>query len=337
MIDFPSVVYNAVRDSHGLRNAVWSAVRDTLVAVAGDPTCRQATHGRTLFLPLSHQLPLYLERYPFYDSLPLRIGAYLHQRDGHLTCIDVGANVGDTVAAFFASDGEEKRALAIEPNARFRSFLVRNWGGDPRVTILPFACASSSGVRIASFLERGGTASIVSLGTEDSASKPSEVEVRTLDEILASHPAFTGFNVLKVDTDGNDFAVLQGAWDCIGRNRPLVLFECEAYADARFVEHTVEVLARFRRMGYGAVLQYDNFGVLVARLSLSDQRGLGESLFYMLTGGCAYYDLLVLKEEDADDFHGREQEFFLASMKRTHLVETARHASKLAMDRPGMV
>jgi FkbM family methyltransferase len=133
-----------------------------------------------LKLPLSHVLPIYLKQFPFYDRLPQRISKYIHQKQGYLNCIDVGANIGDTLAAFYKEDTDA--FLAIEPNPKFNKLLSGNWSWNKNVRVISDICSDCSNESKFSIQEKRGTASIVQ------ADNGTKMRRRQLDEILSDHP-----------------------------------------------------------------------------------------------------------------------------------------------------
>ncbi|MBL8315087.1 MAG: FkbM family methyltransferase [Rubrivivax sp.] len=304
-MSFASFVFSQAVGSRGLSRRVWIWVRRALVRWAGDPVCKMAVHGRMLNINLSHALPGYQARHPMYDSLPRRLGEFLRTRHGAVVGIDVGANVGDTVAAFIG--GAQDRFLAVEPNPKFFRILQSNWADDDRVTIIDTICSSSSQEGHFAIRERNGTASIVpSANGTDMAQRP-------LDEIVIAHSTFARCNLIKVDTDGHDFEVLDGAAGVIGRNRPTVLFECDSFGRRDYIETVLRTLDMFRRSGYRRYLVYDNFGFLMGCHELDNHQRMKDLLFYQLISEFNYYDLLVLPETDFNHFHESEVALFSGS------------------------
>src|SRR5687768_2322931 len=109
-----SYVYRKCLTSRGRAKRLWTAGRRMLIKLLGDPPCSMPIHGRDLQLPLSHDLPIYLRNHPFYDRLPGRLSDHIHDKYGFLKCIDVGANIGDSIVAF--NRHADDVFLAIEPN-----------------------------------------------------------------------------------------------------------------------------------------------------------------------------------------------------------------------------
>ena len=254
-----TIVYEQYLAAKGVKRRIWYFVRRALIKLSGDPTCSLSIHGRRLKLPLSHPLPDYLNQFPFYDRLPQRLSEYIHQKYGHLSCIDVGANIGGTIASFYRLDTDT--FLGIEPTPTFNKLLADNWGWNGNVTIVSEVCSSSSGEGPFVIQEKNGTASI--LQTEDGVT----LSKRPLDEIVNDHPFAMNSNVIKIDTDGHDFEVIAGSEELLSRNLPALLFECIACENTTYVEDCLRTLNSLQRIGYKCFLLYDNFGNLMGRYS----------------------------------------------------------------------
>lgn len=303
-MEIASFVYRQYIASRGFKKKIWFFVRKILIKWLNDPTCSMQIHGRYLKLPLSHALPSYLQSHSFYDRLPQRICEYIHQKQEHLHCIDVGANIGDTIASFYQDDRDT--FLAIEPHSKFYQLLVENWAGKNNITFVPDICSSGSSKATFVIQEKNGTASIL----------PSEggkkMSTRPLDEIVNDYYPFAEkTNVLKIDTDGHDFEVIQGSIGLLSKCKPMVLFECDSFIDTDYVENCLRTLHIFKQCGYKHFLLYDNFGYLMGKYSLSDLEPFMNLLFYQLTSNFYYFDILVLREEEMVEFYKLEINYFL--------------------------
>ncbi len=301
-------VYKRYLTSSGAAKKLWFLVRSALIRLSGDPVCVMPVHGLKLMFPLSHPLPDYLDRYRFYDSLPHRLGEYIRRTQGYLTCIDVGANVGDSIAAFYQQEVDS--FLAIEPNPKFSKLLTANWGGNKNVIVVADLCSSRDVIERFEILEKNGSASIFS------SEHGVQLRSRTLDDIVNGTPFDTKANVLKIDTDGHDLEVLAGARKVIAHNRPAILFECGAFGNSRYVADCLTALEDLKANGYNGFLVYDNYGYLMGLHSLTDLHAFRDLLFYQVAGGCCYFDLLVMKEDDLVSFYASEKDFFARDFSR---------------------
>jgi FkbM family methyltransferase len=304
----------------GIKKRIWFYAREALIKVLNDPNCTLPIHGRNLKLPLSHLLPDFLRLHPFYDQLPQRISKFIHQKQGYLSCIDVGANIGDTIAAFYKKDTDT--FLAIEPNPKFNKLLAENWGWAKNIIVVSDICSSSSSESTFVIQEKEGTASV--LQTENGLT----MRRRSLDEIVNDHPSMANTNVLKIDTDGHDFEVIAGANRLLSQNLPVVLFECQPFENTSYVEDCLSAMNSFKEIGYNYFLLYDNQGHLIGRYSLSDLSPLKNLLFFQILRPPSYcFDILVMKDEDVFQFYKEEIVYFTEKIPNKSLRRTAKVAA----------
>lgn len=319
-----TLVYKKCLITRGTQNRIWSVLRRLLVNLLHDPECIITIHGKPLYLPLSHALPLYLNAHTFYDRLPTRIGEYVRSKYGIIKCIDVGANIGDTIAAFYKD--EQDRFLAIEPIKTFYKYLLQNWGATKNIETLFCACGSQN--RTISYKVLENAAGSAALARSENGTS---IETLSLDHIVAHNPAFEDANILKIDTDGNDFDVINGAQNIIAANQPVTLFECYACTDTpHYVEDFLGTLNLFRNSGYNFFLLYDNFGYLMGKHSLDHTDDLRRLLFYQLTSNFCYFDVLLMKDEDIVPFYTSEIALFVDKMPIKSLQRTAKAAAQIS-------
>ena len=141
------------------------------------------------------------------------------------TSIDVGANVG---VWSWAMARHSKRVHAFEPNPKNLSKLRRNLGGLANATIHGVALGDRAGeatLRIPrgakGHSNQGASLSRIAVG-DDRAFTALAVEQRRLDDCAISHVGF-----IKIDVEGFEQAVLDGARETIARDRPNLLMEIE--------------------------------------------------------------------------------------------------------------
>ena len=297
-----SMVYQSYVHSGRVGRGFWSLPRKALIKLLGDPTCTMMVHGHPLQMPLSHLLPIYLQDHRFYDRLPGRISQYILRKTGQVTLIDVGANIGDTVAAFYT--GPKDRFLAIEPDPNFRKFLVANWSNNPNVTIISDLCSSESLQGTYRIEEKNGTAALVP------SSDGLAMRSRTLDDILQEQTFAQQANILKVDTDGHDFKVLAGARRWIAEKQPAVLFECAPFGNPAYIDTVCNALNVFEQAGYSHCILYSNLGELFGKFFLGELSPIKNLLFHQVLSDSIYYDVLLLKDPELDEFLSSELEYF---------------------------
>ena len=303
-MNLASFLYRSALEGGPMKKRLFRRLRQLRLKM-GDPECEMEVHGRKLAMPLSHLLPWHRLNHPCYDALPQRLAGFLRDRTGTFNAIDVGANIGDTIASFHLEKGDS--VLAIEPAPGFVRYLRKNWAGDDRVTIVESVCSSKNDSNRFSMEEIDGTARLKN-GTE---SENGGLASQTLDQILETNRDFYDPNLVKIDTDGHDLEVISGGLEVIERSKAAVFFECDAFDDPAFPNDCLDTLATFHRVGYAGMLVYDNFGYLMGRIPLDQLDAFAQMLFYQVTSEFYYFDLLLIHgSSDLDRFHEQELQFF---------------------------
>ncbi|MCH7230592.1 FkbM family methyltransferase [Glycomyces sp. L485] len=166
---------------------------------------------------------------------PVRNGEYALQRwmlesapgGDPITVLDVGANVGAWSRSLLhlasrAGRLDEVRLHAFEPAAHTHRLLAARLGDRARVNRL--AVSDSCGTATLHVVAPGsGTNSLH--GDSDEPLETEQVETTTVDDYL-DRRSIRRVEMIKVDTEGNDFAVLSGARHALGAQAvSLVQFE----------------------------------------------------------------------------------------------------------------
>lgn len=302
-----TLIYTKYLEAKGIYAMILWAIRKVFISLFNDPPCSLIIHNKVLNIPLSHALPEYINQFQYYDSLPVRIGNYIRKNKGPLCCIDVGANIGDSIAAFY-HNGNDK-FLAIEPNPIFCEYLTYNWGSYNNVTIVSAICSNNNTRNNFSTKINSGTA------TYFPAAEGISVQVVSVDKLIQEFPFASHANVIKIDTDGYDFDVIKGSVNLISDNHPAILFECDIFNNENYTNQIFETLNLLLECGYNHMLLYDNFGYLMGRYSLSDNSSIYKLLFYQLISDFYYFDVLVMIDVDLKSFHNSELDHFTNSPK----------------------
>jgi FkbM family methyltransferase len=216
--------------------------------------------GHRIELPASHSLPAIRAKCPHYEGEISRLAEFLLKTEGRLNMVDVGANVGDTVALL-----QPKRRgdfLCIEGSSRFFGFLQKNVGELANVRCINALVTDPDDVsQSADFAEADGTAYVAKTPRPHA---PSTVPRLTLDRILSDYADFPAPNFLKIDTDGYDLNVLRGGARLLQSSRPAIHFELSFRHWKSVGGATWKEAADFLSVnGYKECLLYDNLGYVI--------------------------------------------------------------------------
>ncbi len=158
--------------------------------------------------------------------------------------VDIGANKG---VYAYALHGHVRRVVAFEPNPRIHPVLVRNMRGCGNVEVQALALSDRDGsatLRIP-WGGRGHSNQRATLGatwTPHENDLQVTVETRRLDALGLSAIGF-----MKIDVEGHERAVLEGARETIARDRPTLLVEIEEGHSGIPIE---EMLGFVESLGY---------------------------------------------------------------------------------------
>ncbi len=265
----------------------------------GDPIIEYTFCGSILRIPLSHNLPLIRRDYPLHSENLGRIAAQLYSRFGAFGVIDIGANVGDTVAVIhkyaplpiLCIEGTPKFTALLEQNVRATlppSVVERSFvgiGGEPLTPVVHDGTARLAQKRLA----QNGT-----------PSGPA-IPMKSLDQILEEHPGFKNSRLLKIDTDGMDIAILNSALDWISRQKPVLFFEYDPDLQSVQGAGGLEALGKLKRVGYHRVLLYDAGGDYMFSTEL-ENNALFSELHEYFSGrnSTKYCDLCVFHQDDEE-------------------------------------
>jgi FkbM family methyltransferase len=275
------------------RRACALAIR--FVRLFSDPVVRTRIGRRRLYAPASHRASQFRAEHPYYDTALPRLAAFLHRGTGEVTLIDVGANIGDTVA--LVTDQTPARCLAVEGDEAFFRLLQLNTASIGGVVCEQAVVSNTGGTVQEGFLREGGTAHLAR-----GAGRGATLTTTTVDSLAQRHPAFSRTNLLKVDTDGYDYKVLRGAEGLLRTARPALYFELSpwhlrAVAD----DDPRSIFAFLERLGYARVLFYDNLGYPLAAVSVREQDLIAQLLDYAARKRLFYFDIVTLQPAETFD------------------------------------
>lgn len=248
-----------------------------------------------LFLPFSHNLPLYLKSFPDYSSNIGRIAKLIKEKYNDLSIIDIGANIGDSIAIIRTR--VECPILCIEGNKHFFDILEKNSAFFSNVYIENTYVGNKAGQLKVKIQEDGGTAHLC----ED---KTGIIYTKTLPDILKPHPGFLKSKMIKIDTDGFDCIILRGSLDFLAMAKPVIFFEYHPYFLSKQNDDGLSIFAALGSIGYKTAIVYDNLGDYMMSIELTNS-SLIEDIhnYFSGRGESRYCDICVFHVEDNDLFN----------------------------------
>jgi len=279
------LVIDHLQGSRNRRRAALVALR--AMRLIGDPPVSFTIGSNTLCIPLSHDLPVYCTAYPGYSNNLIRLATCVAEHHPHFVVIDVGANVGDSLASLRTVG--DFPVLCVEPEPTYARYLEINAERFANVEVAQVALDESARDGVALTKQRG-TASL------DRATS-GLVPVRSLDEILEDWPAFARPSLLKIDTDGSDFSVLRGAARLMRAVQPIVFLEWDpaffTWAEARIL------LDWLCSLGYRSLLFWDNAGDFLIRVATNEADRVRDLTgYYSGRGSNRYCDVAIFADRD---------------------------------------
>lgn len=204
-------------------------VKPILRRIGANQVVSAKVFGRFLQMPAEHPLPAILAEFPQHNRpLGLAIEAITRHSAGdhRLAVIDVGANIGDTIAILEERCPGICLYLCLEADRRLADLCRLNHSDNTRVIIKQCFIGEEEGTAVR--LQDDGRAN----PSTKLASIESTSEATSIDRLVRLDSAAKEFvetngclSLIKIDTEGYDFSVLRSGPNLLKRYRPAIYFE----------------------------------------------------------------------------------------------------------------
>jgi FkbM family methyltransferase len=255
-----------------------------------DPAVSCSLGAYNLRLPLSHELPFYRRKFPDYGLNLGTVSFFARQKYPNLTMIDIGANIGDSLA--IVHKYSDHPVLCLEGEPRFFQLLQENTrnllGVESEQTFI-----GAPGDHVSSIHARNGNAQVL-LGPT-----PSRASICTLSEALDRHPRFATAKFLKIDAEGFDCRIIAAETELLKRNRPILFFEYYPKCSELVGQKASLVFTTLSSLGYSVIVIYQNLGRYFMSLTL-DQLNAIEDLHRFISDLEGYCDIVAFHRDDQD-------------------------------------
>ena len=250
---------------------------------------------------------LYHNKY-YSRNLP-RIAKYMKSKYPVFGIIDIGANIGDTVA-LIRSEGVDQHVYSVEGEPTYLGMLKQNLSLFKDVTLFETFLGDTTDKLVGSTEVTDGTARF----NKDAAA---QIEVKKLDD-LAKENNLQNIKLLKIDTDGYDFKILRGSFEFVKEQTPVIFFEYDAVYLELQGESGTDVFDSLYSLGYETALFYDNYGKLLLSVNTNNTATITQLYNYMRkkSGAFPYYDVCVFHKSDdalANEILEKETAYFAAN------------------------
>jgi FkbM family methyltransferase len=251
--------------------------------------------GHEILLPLAHDLPLIRSAFPQYSTNIARLCSYVSEKYPDLQLVDIGANIGDTVAIIrelsqcpiLCVEGDEYYFNILSENIRRAKFLSVE-------TVRAFVATYSGEIK-GQFVSVAGTAHFVE-------GKTTSVKATKLNHLLNDFPKFQSPKILKIDTDGFDCSILRSELEWLGERKPIIFFEYDPFFFRNQSYDGTHIFEDLSAAGYTFAIFYDNFGDYLTSVDLQQDKQILADLqnYYIGRDGQQYADVAVFHGEDRE-------------------------------------
>lgn len=162
------------------------------------------------------------------------------------TVLDVGAQIGMFTAIAAQLIGPDGRLYAFEPDEQNHSDLqsTRTRNGLDNVTILNVGLSDTVGEATfhrpdgawGSFMDGSGGGSVTRDFFKNSTIKTFTIQTQTIDNVVQQR-SIEQLDLIKIDVDGPEVAIMRGAVDTLVRHKPAVMVEASRF----YQEHGASV------------------------------------------------------------------------------------------------
>lgn len=254
----------------------------------------------SILLPPDHLLPLYQKEHKRYDRFLPHLAKYIEEQK---TVIDIGANVGDTLAGMF-NENQKLNYICIEPDTFFSSYLEKNI---KRIQEF-FHSAKISNVKslvgkaISNVLLEGagGTKHAV-FASNGIPLDQHLIKSKLLDTIILDLNC-KNVRLLKTDIDGFDWDAIDSASQLLLDQQPMIFFECQYDKDYQITNYQ-KTITHMNSIGYHNWTIFDNFGEIILRTD--NFQNIFQIMNYVWKQNCGsstrtiyYCDILAVTTKD---------------------------------------
>ncbi len=248
----------------------------------------------------NQQISLY-KYYPDSNTQLARLAKVIIKKYSDAAMIDIGANVGDTIAVVRSQ--VDIPIVAIEGDDLSYSFLLKNITQfDGIYTLKQFLGEEKKYLKVN--MEKEGWNNTILPNTEGTKT----LELKTLDEVLFDKKlSHLKIKLLKIDTEGFDTIILRGCFNTISNLKPIVYLEYNGENMNKIGENGFNTIMLLKKYGYHNIYIFDCINNLIFSTTLDNNDALKQLHDYAHNKNTMipYFDICVFHSDDtgiANDF-----------------------------------
>jgi len=258
-----------------------------------------ALGGRTIRIYSGNPLCHAYQQNPQYNFTIGVVAAMVQKRFPDAWAVDVGANVGDTLA-IIKSNAAAMPVICIEGDPICFELLQDNARQFEAVFPVKAFLSDQPGTARVECHKAGWNTTLTEAGS-DGRGQP--LEFQTLDQVVERLNGHHRVKLLKVDTEGYDIRILRGAARILGRHRPVITFELNRENVEPLGDSVGDFIDYLVNSGYGHFILNDSEGRFICALNGKDKAALLDLYQYSNLGRpIYYYDIWVFHLSDGDLF-----------------------------------
>lgn len=238
------------------------------------------------------------DSHPHYNSELKRVAKSIQKKYPKSGIIDIGANVGDTLAIIMSE--VETEFICIEGDKLVFDLLEQNSSQFKNVKIFNQYLGEFDEDIEAEVTKKGWNSTIKKAGTDNTEKKI--IKIKTLDNLLAAEENINNYKLLKVDTEGYDVKIIRGAQKFLKSSKPVICMEYNRDNMNAIGEDGLSTLVLLRELGYDKILIYESEGRLILSTSLREKELIEDLHDYIdgLKSTIYYFDFCIFHESDCD-------------------------------------
>ncbi len=193
------------------------------------------------------------------EAIIFEVQKKLSQRESPITIFDVGANVGGTVLEYHKTFGSQCRIYAFEPFADSFDQLEKNTRAYPNISVFQKALGHETGetiFNVNSFPDTNSILDSTAAGISNwgegllETQEKIKVPMQTIDDFVREQ-GVAKIDILKLDTQGSEYLVLEGAKKSIAAGLiKLIFMEMIVMPTYRDQKDLHEILKLLKDYGY---------------------------------------------------------------------------------------